>query len=269
MLHYAAMGSNNHAMLVSAKPHIKLETYTGPLDLLLQLIEQHQLDITAISLARVADQYMAAVQSLAQPDPDMLAEFLVIGARLLLIKTRALLPKLPTDLAAREDEDGSEQLARQLQEYQRFKQAAAQLRAWEAEGQRVFGRMAPPPLPPVPPSPRVSLGIKLPDLVALAERRLRLLAAAQSEHVPLPVPKIITIADVRARIAQRLAAQPWFSFEDLLSLNLTRNEVIVTLWTVLELFKRQAILVEQDQLFGAVMIGRGPLVGEASMREDS
>jgi segregation and condensation protein A len=256
------MRRNTYAILDAEKPHLHLDSYTGPLDLLLRLIEQQQLDITAISLAQVADQYMAAVNAVQQPDPDVLAEFLVIGARLLLIKTRALLPKPPPELVTNEDEDAGDQLARQLHEYRRFKQAAAQLRMWETEGRRAYTRSAPPPVPPAPPPVPAPLNIDLADLVALVQRRLQLLRSQEAEAVPLPVPKIITIADVRARIHDLLTTQPWFSFEDLLSFSLTRNEVIVTLWTVLELFKRQTIVFEQQQLFGTIMVGRGPVFGE-------
>jgi len=251
------MRRNNYAVPQEAKPQVTLDTFAGPLDLLLQLIEKEQLDITTISLAQVADQYMTAVNALHAPDPDMLAEFLVIGARLLLIKTRALLPKPPAELAP-SDEDSGEQLARQLHEYRRFKQAAAQLRAWETEGRRSFARTAPPPLPLVPPAAPAPLHIDLQDLVALVERRLKLIAA-QADAVPLPVPKVVTIADVRGRIHDVLTTQQWFSFEDLLSFSLTRSEVIVTLWTVLELFKRQVIMFDQAGMFSTITIGRGPM----------
>lgn len=248
------MPGNNEAS--TTKLHITLDAFVGPLDLLLQVIEREQLDITTISLAQVADQYMAAVNALHAPDPDVLAEFLVIGARLLVIKTRALLPKPRAELASGDD-DAGEHLARQLHEYRRFKAAAAQLRAWETEGRRSFARTAPPPLPPLPPAAPAPLNLDLQDLVELVERRLRLLAA-QPPAVPLPVPKVVTIADVRARIHEVLTTQHWFSFEDLLSFSLTRNEVIVTLWTVLELFKRQVIVVEQVNMFGTITVGRGP-----------
>jgi segregation and condensation protein A len=103
--------------------------------------------------------------------------------------------------------------------------------------------------------------------VALVQRRLRLLREAEADAVLMPVPKIITIADVRERIDQLMATQTWFSFEDLLSFSLTRQEVIVTLWTVLELFKRGAIVFEQQQLFGPIMIGRGPMYAECGVRD--
>jgi segregation and condensation protein A len=239
------------------KPQLELDNYSGPLELLLGLIEQQRLDITAISLAQVAEQYMAAVAALAQPDPDTIAEFLVIGAKLLVIKTRALLPRPPAELASSDEEDAGEQLARQLREYQRYKQAAGQLRAWEQAGLRAYARLGAPPLPPPRPI-ETKLDVSLAELAATMQRRLQLLLPLADEPVGVPLPKIITIADVRTRLLTTLRRQRWTSFEDLLSLALTRNEVIVTLWTVLELFKRQAIVFEQQALFGVISISHGP-----------
>jgi segregation and condensation protein A len=250
------MSSNNQAILEVARPQIQLEIYSGPLDLLLSLIEQRQLDITAISLARVAEQYMQAVASVAAPDPDVIAEFLVIGAKLLVIKTRALLPRPPAEIAPKDEEDVGDQLARQLIEYRRFKQAAAQLREWEQEHRRAYARRAAPPLPP--PKPPAKLDVSLADLIAAVERRLQLMLPIEDEAVAMPRAKVITIADVRSRLHSVLRRQSWISFEDLLSLALSRNEVIVTLWTVLELFKRGVIVVGQERLFSPISIGRGP-----------
>jgi segregation and condensation protein A len=89
------------------------------------------------------------------------------------------------------------------------------------------------------------------------QRRLQLLMPLEAEPTAMPAPKIITIADVRERVRTVLHQRPWTTFDDLLSLALTRNEVIVTLWTVLELFKRQYITIEQQEMFGAIAIGRG------------
>lgn len=246
-----------------SKPHVQLDAYTGPLDLLLALIEQQRLDITAISLAQVAEQYMAAVRALAAPAPQAIAEFLVIGAKLLVIKTRALLPRPPAELASADDEDVGDQLARQLAQYKQFKAAAAQLRAWDQEGRRAYDRVGTPPLPPLPPPPTM-LNVSLAELVAAMQRRMQLVLPIDAP-VALPTPKIITIADVRARIGAVLRAQRWTTFEDLLSLALTRNEVIVTLWTVLELFKREAIVIEQADMFGAITIGRGPAFDDGEL----
>lgn len=251
-------------MLEIPKPQLQLDNYNGPLDLLLSLIEQHRLDITAVSLAQVAEQYMAAVSALQTPSPAAIAEFLVIGAKLLVIKTRALLPRPPAELAPRDEEDVGDELARQLVDYKRFKTAATQLRQWEQAGYHAYARQAskisglaaPRRVPAV--AQLVTLDVSLADLVAAMQHRLQLLLPLEAEVVPLPAPKIITIADLRTRIRSALTRRPWLTFDDLLSRALTRNEVIVTLWAVLELFKRQQIAIEQDELYGTISIGRGP-----------
>src|SRR5690242_2391138 len=110
----------------------QLPAFEGPLDLLLRLIEREELDITTIALAHVADAYLAHVRAMATPDPAALSAFLVIAAKLLLIKSRALLPRPQAPRGPDEPFDEAEDLARQLREYQRYKQAAALLREWDA-----------------------------------------------------------------------------------------------------------------------------------------
>ena len=96
---------------------IDLPVYSGPLDLLLHLIERQELDITAISLAAVADQYLEQIERLKKNRLDQLMEFLVVAAKLLVIKSRALLPQAPPELTTEdEEEDPAEALARQLRE---------------------------------------------------------------------------------------------------------------------------------------------------------
>jgi segregation and condensation protein A len=233
---------------------IQLPAFEGPLDLLLKLIEREELDITAIALAQVADQYLAHVHAMEAPDPDSLSAFLVIAARLLLIKSRALLPRPSASRPPDEVLDEGEELARQLREYQRYKQAAALLRAWESQGRRTYTRLAAPP----PPARPEKLDVTLNEMIAAVQRRMQLLLPLEPPNVPLPAPKIITVAEMAARIVARLQMQEWFSFEDLLSLAARRVEVIVALWAVLELLKRRAIVVEQAALFGPIMLGRGP-----------
>ncbi len=241
---------------------MSLPAFEGPLDLLLQLIEQQRLDITAIALAQVADQYLAAVRA-ADRSPADLAEFLVIGAKLILIKTRALLPRPLVEDPRLTEEDVGDQLARQLRDYSRFKQVAAALKEREASGLRTHLRIAPPPLPPREPRvgilPRLDAG--LPDLVGAVERRLKLLQSEGEPSVAVPMPKTLTIAEVAAELHSRLGAHAFVTFDDLLSLSLTRSEVIVTLWTVLELFKRHVITIEQTSLFDQITIGRGVAFG--------
>jgi segregation and condensation protein A len=129
------------------------------------------------------------------------------------------------------------------------------LRAWEEAGRRSYLRVAAPVASP-PPSD-LKLDVTLSDMIAAVQRRMQLLLPLEEPSVAVPAPKAITVAEMAARIRERLGAQEWVSFEDLLSLAVRRVEVVVALWAVLELLKRRAIVVEQERLFGAIMIGRG------------
>ena len=106
---------------------VTVPAFDGPLDLLLHLVERDELDITVISLRRVTDQYLAQVEALQQGKIDHLIDFLVVAARLVLIKSRALLPRPPDSSGETEEEDPAETLIRQLRQYRQFKQAAAWL----------------------------------------------------------------------------------------------------------------------------------------------
>lgn len=124
---------------------IAVPTFEGPFDLLLHLIERDELDITVLSLAGVTDQYIRQVEALKEDKVPQLIDFIVIGARLAQIKSRALLPAPPVVLAGDEDEeDPAEALIRQLKMYKQFKEAAANLRKRDEAGLRTYLRVAPP-----------------------------------------------------------------------------------------------------------------------------
>src|SRR3972149_550780 len=117
----------------------RLSVFEGPLDLLLYLIEREELEITAVSLVQVTDQYLSYLRSGDEIDATALAEFIAIGARLLLLKSRALLPRPPVD--AEPEEDLGEDPVRRLREHRRSKEVAGALRAVEE-----LGRCGSPPL---------------------------------------------------------------------------------------------------------------------------
>ncbi len=244
---------------------VTLPAFSGPLDLL--LIERDELDITTIALAQVADQYLAHVRSLDAPEPRALAEFVSLAARLLLIKSRALLPRPVSDgkPVINRDPD-AEALAQQLRESRRYKEVAALLRAWQDEERRTFLRPTPVAvkldLPPPPVNHTVG------ELIAALQRRLQL---AQ----PLAVPAAfslgprLSVAQVVTSVRERLARRTWISFEDLFGVAVTHEDVIVTFWAVLELLKRQAIVIEQAELFGPISIGRGAALAAVEIGEDA
>ncbi len=237
---------------------VTLPEFTGPLDLLLRLIERAELDITTIALASVADQYLAHVRALATVEPRELAEFVSLAARLVLIKSRALLPRSPVAAAEPVDED-AEQLVAQLALYRRFKQAAELLRARYERDYCTFVRIAPPPV--IAAAPLVRRHVS--ELAQALTWRIQLrLPLDQPERLVL-APRL-TVAEVASRIRERLERAAWFDFSDLLSAQPTAEEVIVSFWAILELLKRRAIVVEQTVLFGPIAIGRGVAPVETS-----
>ncbi len=231
--------------------------FEGPLDLLLHLVEREQLAITAVSLAQVTEQYLAYLQVLLELektqgqalDPAPLADFVAMAARLLWIKSRALLPRQEPLTAQEDEEDPAEALARQLREYKMFKEAAAKL-AERGEMLRSYVRTAPPPDLP----PRLeTLDITLADLVKAMERAL-----AENEKLPAaPVPLEplrVTIAQKMDLIRQLLAEGRPVYFRELWAHATSRLEIIVSFLAVLELVKRKVIVVRQEELFGEITI---------------
>ena len=243
---------------------IHLPAFEGPLDLLLRLIEREELDITSIALAQVADQYLAYVRTIINPDPAALSAFLTMAAKLLLIKSRALLPRPQATCNPKEALDEGAELVQQLREYQRYKQAALLLRTWQDEGRRSYTRQVTPPLPIFkPPEP---IEVTLQEMIAALQRRMQLMPP-ETPTVPLPVPKVVTVPEMAMQIQELLRGQEQIHFEDLLSLAAQRVEIIVALWAVLELLKRRVIVVEQRDLFGSINIHRGPQFSETRKYE--
>ncbi len=240
-------------MTATTAPYtIALPVFEGPLDLLLHLIEREELAITAVSVAQVTGQYLAYLAELQAAErpiaPDALADFLVMAAKLILIKSRALLPR-PAD-EDEEEEDPAATLAQQLREYKRFKQAAEQLRAREREHLVMYVRVARPPLP----IPRLLAGQgSAADLWQAIQRALLSLPLSQTADL-LVAPLPFTVHDKIDLITQ-LTAQPRpVHFAELLALANSRVEIVITLLAVLELMKRRQIIVEQTDLFGEIRI---------------
>lgn len=238
-------------MDIEAKPYqVKLAVFEGPLDLLLHLIEREELDITRVSLAQVTDQYLEYLSLLEEINAEILADFLVIAAKLLLIKSEMLLPRPPGVPGEEEEEDVGDELARQLIEYKKFKEAALELRQREEMGLRAYVRVAPLPKLDRP----LELGdVSLADLLEAVQRALDV-------RPPLPsvsgvvTPFTITVAEKMAFIEEILERQRQVSFNRLLAQAASRLEIIVTLMAVLELIKLKGIEVQQECLFGEIVV---------------
>lgn len=234
---------------------IQLPVFSGPLDLLLSLIEHNKLDITAVSLVAVTDQYLEQIRQFSGERLERLMDFLSVGARLLLIKSRALLPKSPEVPEDDEEEDPAEALARQLRTYRRFKNAAAHLAERERLGLRSYLRVAPPPML------EHNLDLGGIDLGTLATALHSALDRAdlKDDSVSVAVKqRNVTIEDQIRLLRRRVIATGRVAFNDLLSNRTTWSEVSVTLLAVLELIKRHEVNAHQPDLFGPIEIVAQP-----------
>ncbi len=231
---------------------VQLSMYEGPMDLLLHLIEREELDITKVALAQVTDQYLAYLAILKQVEAEFLTDFLVMAAKLLLIKSQALLPKPPPSLEDEEEEDVGDQLARQLRVYKQFKTVAEMLRQRETDGLRNYIRVALPPKL----EPKLTLGdVTLDDLIAAVRQALEVRPPdpAVSEVVS---PMTVTIGEQMTLIRTELTRRSQINFQGLLSRAANRVEIIVTFLAVLELIKQYVVEVQQDSLFGDIIISQ-------------
>jgi len=224
--------------------------YEGPLDLLLDLIERAELDITTVSLAMVTDQYLGYIHSLEQARADEISAFLVIAAKLLQIKSEALLPRPPAHEPG--EENVGEDLVRQLKLYKRYKEIGGWLMERQEQGLRTYLRIAPPPKV----EPKLDLSnLTLQALVAAAESAF----AKQKDKEPLAsviaAPKV-TIREKIDLIAKTLRQIQRTSFRGLLGDKASRLEIVVTFLALLELVKRYRVEARQDSLFSDIEIDR-------------
>lgn len=224
--------------------------YEGPLDLLLNLIEHAELDITAVSLAMVTEQYLAYINSLEDINADEISAFLVIAAKLLQIKSEALLPRPP----ARDpgEEDVGQALVDQLKLYKRFKEIGGWLYERQDEKLRTYLRIAPPPKVEA----KLDLSnVTLEKLVSAANAAFAREAAKKPLGVVIAAPRI-TIREKIDLIAKTMREVERSTFRTLLTSGASRLEIVVTFLAMLELIKRYRIQAHQEGLFNDIELSR-------------
>jgi segregation and condensation protein A len=222
---------------------LRLPSFEGPLDVLLSLIERERLDISELSLVAVTDGFLAYIDNLYNPPPVLLAEFAGIAARLLLLKSRSLLPRPEVS----EPEPDIDDLAAQLREYQRIKHVAAALREKEQSGWRAFAR--PPAVISTPPK----VVLVAPPLAHLRRALLRTLARARPEPEVAALKRIVSISEMIHRLRERLRVGRRSRFHDLVG-TLDRDETIAGFIALLALWRRGEVAVSQEALFGEIHV---------------
>ena len=245
---------NAHMVFSSTATHqvhpykVATEIYEGPLDLLLQLIEKSELDITRLALAQVTDQYLIHLKEIQDLAAEEVSAFLVIAAKLVQIKSEALLPRPP--VRAPDEEDPAEALAQQLLLYKRFRQIADILAARQESAMHSYLRVAPATKLDVPFD---FSELKLVDLIAAAESIFNSSKGKQSLSTIVSPPKI-TIREKIVQISDVLRRLRTATFRVLLGGRKTRLDIVVTFLAMLELIKRRLIFAHQDKLFGEISL---------------
>lgn len=222
---------------------LELPGFQGPLELLLSLIERRRLAITDVSLAEVADQYLEAVRALPAPDADVLSEFLVIAARLLVLKSRALLPQPEVP----DQEEPLEDLAERLEAYRRVKEVALQLAARFDAAEQAF------PHPTRPELQHLQAPLAPIDAAILA-RLWRTIAARQAiaPRQDAPPQRRVSVAERLLYLRERLASEGALRWSEIAGETL--DELIATFLAVLELVRRSELGVRQERAFGPIVL---------------
>ena len=220
-------------------------SFSGPLDLLLELIERKELEITSISLSEITSDYLQALELMEVKDPRELSGFLTVATRLLAIKSRHLL----VDPAEIEDEEGEVSLEEQLRQYQIYRTAAETLQRLREEGGESF---------PSAHKANIALGfvpITRDEFNQLSE----LYEQAIAQRLPLPTPEalpseIISLSDKSLELQGLLRRNHRLELGGVFGRCESRLEIIVTFLAVLELLKQRVGRINQGQLFGAIIL---------------
>ena len=246
-----------------AEYKVKFEVFEGPLDLLLYLIKKEEVDIYEVNLTRLATQFIEYIETMRLLDLEVAGEFLVMAATLMYVKSRELLPV--EQRAETEGEDDGEdprwELIRQLVEYKKFKDAAAQLQALEMRQEAVFPR-APVKLEfEDKPARRAEASIF--DLLNAVNAVLKRFEKRDDQREIFE--DKWTVSEKIERLMQALAERSSLRFSDLFQGVTSRSEVVVTFLALLELIRLKQITAAQREPFGEIEISRaGSPAGDAS-----
>jgi segregation and condensation protein A len=226
---------------------LRLPTFEGPLDVLLRLIERSQLAITEVSLVALTSQFLEYLQQLQDVPPATIAEFSAVGSRLVLLKSRSLLPRSD----ASEDDDGADDLVQQLIEYRLVKEAAQQLADRDAAGGGAFARGNGGVVAPAPNAPPRLAKHEAGSLARALRRRLSVLPSPRDV---LPLRRVISLREMIERILTVLPERGPARFSRVAATCADRHELLTAFLGVLVLIRRQVITAEQTDLFGDITI---------------
>ena len=230
---------------------VKLEVFEGPLDLLLYLIKQDEINIYDISLERITSQYLEYLQAFKELNIELAGEFIVMAANLIYLKSRSLLPleQQPPEEDAGE-EDPRWELIRQLIEYKKFKEAATELHLRELQQERMFAREAASSSTLQEPLRLGEVGIF--QLINAFQTVIKRIEARQ--EVQEIFGERFSVSEKIDMILRRVGTGAPFRFSDLFGAVVSRVEVVVTFLALLELIRLKQVRAFQKNIFEEIEI---------------
>ncbi|MBC6115018.1 segregation/condensation protein A [Listeria seeligeri] len=241
--------------------NFKVDAFEGPLDLLLHLIGQLEVDIYDIPMVEITDQYMEFVHTMQEMELDVASEYLVMAATLLAIKSKMLLPKQELEIdydTLVEEEDPRDALVEKLMEYKRFKEAAKELKEKEAERSFYFSK-PPMDLAEYDDGSNVAeLDVSLNDMLSAFNKMLRRKKLNKPLHTRITSQEI-SIDDRMDSVMEKLQKQQnhRLRFDELFE-EQTKEQLVVTFLALLELMKRKLVEIEQVASFADLyVLGKG------------
>ena len=240
-----------------AEYKVQFEVFEGPLDLLLYLIKKEEVDIYEVNLTNLATQFLEYVETMRLLDLEVAGEFLVMAATLMYIKSRELLPvDQQVEVEGEEDEDDPRwELIRQLVEYKKFKDAAANLQALEARQDEVYPRL--PGKPELPEDPvEVRPDVSVFDLINAVNNVLR--RFENREDLRDIFDDRWTVSEKIEQLSAVVSERARLKFSELFDHVTSRSEVVVTFLALLELIRLKRIIAEQAKPFDEIELIRGP-----------
>ena len=221
----------------------RLESFEGPLDLLLTLIKKNKVSIWDIPIVEITDQYLEAIAGIEKTMLDNTGEFIILASQLLYIKSKMLLPKDEED----DEEDPREELAQRLYEYKKFKEASQQMRKSEFSSKYMVFRGEEDIKFPVP---EYNINHELSDLIDafgnILQRRVRKAKPETRAFYGIVVREKVSVDDMVIKIKDRLRAIGKVDFSSLFGENDSRPEMIATFLAVLEMVKLNQIRADFD-----------------------
>ena len=244
--------------------------FEGPLDLILHLVKEHEVDLFDIPIARITESYLATLEALRELDIDIAGEFLHMAAQLMLMKSRLLLPRTEVAEDAPAEEAGVDpraELVRRLLEYQKYKAAGEELGERDILERTVFVRKVRVERPAAAEGPEGLADVSVFKLIEALDRALKL---ARPEHTHEVETDRLTISDAIARVADVLRLRRRATFEELLAgpaeQRHTRSDVIATFLAILEMAKLKLVRIFQAPLDEAGPGAGDPRRGEGHPR---